>query len=145
MFDKLSGFTQRVEEYIDGGMNTHLQEQVIAILICLLEILGRSEEVMKSGRIKKYTAVLFLEQDEDVKASFSKLAKLFEDEDRLVNAISYATGQRIEKKTDEIDKTTKQTLKATEGMQKQMDDLATNKRSSEQKALLDERLLTPGH
>jgi hypothetical protein len=145
LFDKLSGFTQRFEEYIDGGMNTHLQQQVIAILVCLLEILGRSEEVMKSGRIKKYTAVLFLGQDEDVKASFSKLSKLFDDEDRLVSAISYATGQRIEKKTDEIDKTTKQTLKATEGVQKKLEDLVIDKRSSEQKALLDEQLLTPGH
>src|SRR5215469_1689 len=135
LFDKLNGFTQRLEEYIDGGMNAHLREKVIAILVCLLEILGRSEEVMKSGRIKKYAAVLFLGQDEEVKASFSKLANLFEDEERLISAISYATSQRIEKKTDDIDKTTKQTLEATEVVQKKLEDLAIDRRSSEQKAL----------
>lgn len=145
LFDKLNAFTQRLEEYIDGGMNVHLQEKVIAILVCLLEILGRAEEVMKSGRIKKYAAVLFLGQDEQVKASFSKLAQLFEHEDRLVSAISYAMNQRIEKKTDEIDKTTKQTLEAAEEVQKKLEDLDIAKRSSEQKALLDGQLLTSGH
>src|SRR5579871_512385 len=88
LFDKLSGFTQRIEEYIDGDMKVHLREKVIAILVCLLEILGRSEQVIKSGRIKKYAAVIFLGQDEQVKASFSKLTNLFEDEDKLVSAIS---------------------------------------------------------
>jgi hypothetical protein len=68
LFYKLNGFTQRLEEYIDGSTKARLWEKVIGILVCLLEILGRSEAVMKSGRIKKYAAVLFLGQDEQVKA-----------------------------------------------------------------------------
>ena len=46
LFDKSSGFTQRIEEYIDGGMKAHLREKGIAILVYLLEILGRSEQIM---------------------------------------------------------------------------------------------------
>lgn len=80
-----------------------------------------------------------------MKASFSKLTSLFEDEDRIVTAISYTTNQRIEKKADEIDKTTKHTIEATEEVQRTLEGLTIDKRSSEQKALLDEQLLTPGH
>ena len=96
LFDKLGGFTQRLEEYVDGGMNIHLQHKVVAILSCLLEIFGRSEKVIKDGRFRKFTAVLSLGEDKQVKASFNHLAKLFDDEERLVLALSYAINQRID-------------------------------------------------
>ncbi|KAJ4301622.1 hypothetical protein N0V90_003715 [Kalmusia sp. IMI 367209] len=145
LFEKLRGFTERLEQYVDGSMNEHLRTKVIAILTCLLEILARAETVMKSGRFKKYAAVLFLGQDDEVKASFDRLGKLFEDEHALVHAISYATTQRIEQKTDDIGNTTKQTLDATEDIQKKLDDLSTTTKSAEVKALLNDNLLTPAY
>jgi hypothetical protein len=60
-----------------------------------------------------------------VKESFSKLAKLFDDEQRLVQAITYATNQKIDKKTDEIDKTTKKTLEAAVSMDTKLDDVVS--------------------
>jgi hypothetical protein len=145
LFEKLGGFAQRLEEYTASGMNARLREKVLAILVCLLEILGRAETAVKSGRVKKYAAVLFLGQDDQVKASFDKLGNLFDDEKLLVQAISYATNQRIEKKTDEIDNTTKQTLEATEELHKRLEGLAISTVSSENKALLDDNLLTPAY
>jgi fungal STAND N-terminal Goodbye domain len=102
LFEKLSGFTQRLEQYVDASMNAHLQHKVVAILSCLLGILGQSEKVIKDGRFRKYAAVLFLGKDEKVKALFNHLADQFDDEQRLVLAITYATGQRIEKTTEQI-------------------------------------------
>lgn len=145
LFEKLGGFTERLEQYVNARMNRHLRAKVIAILTCLLEIFARAETVMKTGRFKKYAAVLFLGQDDEVKASFGKLAKLFDDEHVLVQAITYATTQRIEQKTMEIDETTKQTLEATEEMQKKLDDLSTTAKSAEVKALLNDNLLTPAY
>lgn len=124
LFDKLSGFTQRLEEYLEGGMNAHLQQRVIAILSCLLEILGESEKVIRDGRFRKYAAVLFLGRDERVKASFDCLAQLFDDEQRLVLAISYATNQRIDKKIDRIDLNTERTREVSEQVEKKLDKMS---------------------
>jgi hypothetical protein len=69
LFDKLPGFTQRLEEYVSGDMNAHLQYKVVTILPCVLEILGKSERVIRDGRFRKYAVALFLGKDEQVKAS----------------------------------------------------------------------------
>ena len=112
LFDKLGDFTIRLDEYCKEGISPHLGTKVVQILGCLLEILARSEKTIKIGRWKKYTAVLFLGKDEGIKASFEKLAKLLEDEQRLVSAIAFATNQRMDKRIEEIEQTGKQTLKA---------------------------------
>jgi hypothetical protein len=104
LFDKLGDFTVRLDEYIKGDISAHLKAKVVQILGCLLEILARSEETIKHGRWKKYAAVLFLGKDEEIKASFDDLAKLFEDEERLVIAITFATNQRMDKRIEEIEK-----------------------------------------
>jgi fungal STAND N-terminal Goodbye domain len=124
LFDKLGEFTVRLAEYLDGGMNTHLQQKIIAILSCLLEILGRSEKVIRDGRFRKFTAVLFLGKDEQVKTSFDRLSKLMDDEQRLILAISYATNQRIDRKTDKIDINTERTAELSERMEKKLDEVA---------------------
>lgn len=66
-------------------------------------------------------AVLFLGKDEEVKASFKDLSKLFEDEQRLVIAIAFATNQRMDKRTEEIEKTGKQTLEAAKRIEISVD------------------------
>jgi hypothetical protein len=50
--------------------------------------------------------------DKKIKASFGDLAKLFEDEQRLVSAITFATNQRMDERIEEIEMTGKQTLEA---------------------------------
>jgi hypothetical protein len=114
LFDKLGDFTIRLDEYVNSGISAHLETKVVQILGCLLEILARSEKTIKDGRWKKYAAVLFLGKDEEVKASFEDLAKLFEDEQRLVSAITFATNQTMNKRIEEIEKTGKQMLEAVQ-------------------------------
>jgi fungal STAND N-terminal Goodbye domain len=112
LFDKLGDFTVRLEEYCKGGLTKRLGNRAVEILICLLELLGRSEKTIKTGRWKKYAAVVFLGKDEEIKASFDKLAKLLEDEQRLVIAITYATNQRMDKRIEELQETVKKTFEA---------------------------------
>jgi hypothetical protein len=121
LFEKLSGFMERLEQYVDSRINAHLQHKIVAILSCLLEILGRSEKVIKDGRFRRYAVVLFLGKDEKVKESFNRLANLFDDEQRLVLAISYATSQRIEMKTDKIELNTERVREVSEQMDKKLD------------------------
>jgi hypothetical protein len=121
LFNKLSGFTQRLEQYVGSSMNTHLQHKIVAILSCLLEILGRSEKVIKDGRFRRYAVVLFLGKDEKVKDSFDRLSNLFDDEQRLVIAISYATSQRIEMTTDMIETSTERVKEVSEQIDKKLD------------------------
>jgi hypothetical protein len=115
LFDKLGDFTIRLDEYCKEGISPHLGTKAVQILGCLLEILARSEKTIKIGRWKKYTAVLFLGKDEEIKASFEKLAKLFEDEQRLVSAIILTTNQRMDKRIEEIEKIGKHTFEAVKG------------------------------
>lgn len=49
LFDKLSGFVQRLGEYVDRGMNARLQHKLIATLSSVLEVLGRSEKSHQRG------------------------------------------------------------------------------------------------
>jgi hypothetical protein len=121
LFDKLSSFTQRLEQYFDGNMNAQLQQKVIAILSCLLEILGRSEKVIKDGRFHKFAVVLFVGKDEKAKELFDRLEKLFDDEQRLVLAVSYATSQRIDTKTDRIEINTEQVREVSEQTDKKLE------------------------
>ena len=114
LFTKLAGFAERLEEYVKTRMKETLRKRVVAILVCLLEILARAEKLMKQGRLKKYAATLFLGKDEKVQASFQQLQELFEGEELLVLAIVYATNQRIEKAVGVIDDTTKKTLQKAE-------------------------------
>jgi hypothetical protein len=104
LFEKLGEFVIRLEQYMEGGMNIQLQNKVVAIFSCLLEILGSSEKAIKNGRFRKFTAVLFLGQDEKVKESFDRLSRLIDDEGRLVFAILYANTQRIVQNTEESTK-----------------------------------------
>jgi hypothetical protein len=112
LFDKLGDFTVRLDGYCKGDISAHLGAKVVQILECLLEILSRSEKTIKDGRWKKYAAVVFLGKDEEIKVSFDKLANLFENEHRLVSAITLATNQRMDKRIEEIEKVAKETLEA---------------------------------
>lgn len=131
LFDKLSDFTVCLDEYCESVVPLKLAKKVVQILGCVLEILAQSEKTIKTGRWKKYAAVVILGQDDKIKASFGKLTKLLEDEQRLVTAISFATNQTMNKRTEEIHRTTKQTLEAVESVDSSVDAIQQNQRRGE--------------
>jgi hypothetical protein len=123
LFDKLGDFTVRLDEYINGDISANLKTKVDQVLVCMLEILASSEKTIKDGRWKKYAAVLFLGGDGEIKASFENLKNLFEDEQRLVIAITFATNQRMDKRIEEIEKTGKQMLEAAKKIEIGVDEI----------------------
>jgi hypothetical protein len=119
LFDKLRDFTVRLDEYVQLGFSKGFRNKIIDIFGCLLEILACAEATIKSGRWKKYAAVLFLGGDEHVKAAFEKLAGLFQSEQSLVLAITYVTNQKMSRRIDEIGKVSDAILDATQTFEKE--------------------------
>ena len=100
LFATLEDFTNRLAEYTRGKIGQQLQKSVVAILTCLLQIIGRAEKTIKRGRIKEYFAATFFGKDEKVQALVDRLNKLLDTEERLVISILYSSTQRIESKLD---------------------------------------------
>jgi fungal STAND N-terminal Goodbye domain len=138
LFSKLSGFTQRLEEYVQTDINYHLRRNLIFVLTCLLHILGRSECVIKEGRWRKFGKVFALGEDAKVKELFSELEKLLDNEQRLVGAISYRICTDVDIKIDEVMNTTRATLE----MAKQSE---SQRRSGDLAALIEKHLITPAY
>lgn len=113
LFDKLRDFTMRLDEYMQRGLPKGFRDKIVVIFACLLEILACSELAVEDGRWKKFAAVLFLGGDERVKAAFDKLAGLFEGEQALIIAITYATNQKMDKRIDEIAEVSEAILDST--------------------------------
>jgi fungal STAND N-terminal Goodbye domain/NACHT domain len=112
LFEKLRDFTIRLNEYVEH-VTESLKTKVVEILGCLLDILASSEKAISDGRFKRFTAVIFLGTDKEISSSFEKLKELFINENQLLNAIVFATNQRMDKRIDEIQKTTKQLYETT--------------------------------
>jgi hypothetical protein len=98
LFDQLSDFAVRVVQY-SKGTSPDLKTKLIQILECLLEILARSEKIIKDARAKKFFKLLVLGKDETTNTLLEKLAKLQEGEQRQVNAENYAIQQDHLRKT----------------------------------------------
>jgi hypothetical protein len=94
LFNRLAGFTQRLEQYAGSNTNPYLQQKLISILSYPLELIGCSEMIMKEGRFRRYAASSFLGKDDVLKAAFDRLNDLFKDEHRLVQAIEWLDGLR---------------------------------------------------
>ena len=77
LFDQLSDFVVRVVQYFKG-INPELKTKLIQILKYLLEILARSEKIIKDARAKKFFKLLILGKDETTNTLLKKLAKLQE-------------------------------------------------------------------
>lgn len=127
-FDKLTDFTIRLEEYCRQDMGSRLTNKVVEILGCVLDIFARSEKAIKTGRWKRYTAIVFLGKDGELKASFEKLRTLFEEEQQLVTAINFATNQRVDLRTQEIQETGNQTFGVVTEMREEFEESARIKR-----------------
>jgi hypothetical protein len=119
LLQRLTSFSLRLDEYVGAGMNSSLQRNAINILTCLLEVLARSEHVVKEGRWKKYLGVALLGKDDKIQGLLKNLESLFVEEGRLVAAITYATNQRVEK-------TTTESLEQTKELTSKLDDLTVS-------------------
>jgi hypothetical protein len=131
LLQSLTNFSLRLDQYVGAGMNSSLQRNAIDILTCLLEVLARSEHVVKEGRWKKYLGVTLLGKDDKVQGLLKNLESLFVEEERLVVAITYATNQRVEK-------TTTQSLEQTKEITSKLDDLTISVQGTNQRRCISQ-------
>lgn len=108
LFEQLGSFTVRFQRYMSVELGHDLRQKVVEVLGCVLEVIACAEKAVKDGRFKKYVGMAFIGKDEGVKLAMLRLNKLCQDEERLVAAISYESGQRLGTKADEIDQQTRQ-------------------------------------
>jgi fungal STAND N-terminal Goodbye domain len=98
LFAKLAAFMPRLQQYMAGPVNPQLQQTIITVLVYLLQVLARAEKIAKEGRLRKFAGALLL-GDGTVKDLLKKLDGLFENEGRLVGAISLNINQNVDSKT----------------------------------------------
>ena len=104
-------------------MEPYLQQQVIAILSCILEITGSSEAKIKEGRLKTYRNSLFLGKDETIKICMERLRHMFQEEQQLILAIDHAATQKMDEKIDLILETARETAVVDNDMNQKLLDL----------------------
>ncbi len=136
LFSDLGSFTRRLQEYAQTNIGNSLRHNLVMTLACLLQILGRSECVIKEGRWKRFGQLLVLGEDAKVKALFTELAKLLDEEQGLVGAISYRLHSDIGIKTEEVVETTTATLEVLRQSE-------SERQSEAQQALIDQHFVTP--
>ncbi|KAI9696731.1 MAG: hypothetical protein M1836_005093 [Candelina mexicana] len=111
LLSKLEDFTDRLQEYTKGTIDSKLRRKVTAILTTLLEIFARSEKLIDRKRWKEYFVVSFLGKDEKVAAAMGRLESLVENEEKLVASLTYSTGQKTGKIVERIDSAVERTEK----------------------------------
>ncbi|KAF1952492.1 hypothetical protein CC80DRAFT_452308 [Byssothecium circinans] len=100
VFNELQEFSDRLNIYTQGSIDTILEKKIVVILSFMLRIIGRSESLIKEKRFREYLRVTFLGKDEKTKKLLEDLNKLFIGEGQLINALMYASNRRIEEKLD---------------------------------------------
>lgn len=86
------------------------------ILTTLLEILARSEKLIRQGRIKQYLLVTFLGNNEKVAAAMSRLKELMDTEEKLVVSLTYSTTQRMDKTVERTERAVERNEQTLDGI-----------------------------
>lgn len=132
----LNSFTQRLEEYIQTDIGNHLQSILVSILACILQILGRSECVIREGRWKRFGKLLIIGEDTKVKALFSELGQLLDAEQRYIAARSYRLCSDIVNRIGEV-------VDVATAARSTVKLAVDEQRINAEKAFIDEHLKTP--
>ncbi|KFY87384.1 hypothetical protein V500_07000 [Pseudogymnoascus sp. VKM F-4518 (FW-2643)] len=73
-----------------------MKKKVVATLACMLEIIGRSEELIRTKRFRHFIGVAWFGKDEKTRDALDRFHKLIDSEERLVIAVTYSSVQNTE-------------------------------------------------
>ncbi|KAK3311713.1 uncharacterized protein B0T15DRAFT_83503 [Chaetomium strumarium] len=141
LFEKIFAFTSRLELYLVGKIQAKLQGLVVGTLVCILRITARAEKLVRDGRWKKYTQLLFLGRDEKIKELLLELGKLLDCEHRLVAAMAYTINLRLDSKTDTLVESSTKSLGELQQVRAALEDI----RPDAARARIEEHLMTDTH
>jgi hypothetical protein len=135
VFKELQDFSERLGQYV-SAQDAVLRKKITGILAVLLQIIGRSEKLIREQRFRQYLRVTFLGKDAETKKLVDGLNQLFGSEQRYVLGVTYATSQRLEQKADIIDNVVHQTADKVSKVL----DIVTAPENRERKVVIDEAM-----
>ena len=116
LLSELEDFTGRLQEYTRNALDRKLKKKVVDILTTLLEILARSEKLIKKGRVKQYWSGTFLGGHEKVASAMARLKSLVDTENKLVGSLVYSTVLKTNETVDRSEKSMERNEKALQGV-----------------------------
>jgi hypothetical protein len=99
LFREIGNVTMRLKEYEHGTMEASLKAKMADMLAYILNIIGKTEQVVRRGRIKKWAKSIFMSDDE-VNPCLEKLQKFAEEELGLVVALTFARVRYSERRRE---------------------------------------------
>ncbi|KAI1302033.1 hypothetical protein F5Y03DRAFT_362543 [Xylaria venustula] len=89
VFSELQNFSDRLRSHTRTTITSAMRRIIIAILAFILRIIGRSELLIKRGRVREYLRVAFIGKDQKTKELLDELNKVIANEGRLTLALTH--------------------------------------------------------
>ncbi|KFY16290.1 hypothetical protein V492_01437, partial [Pseudogymnoascus sp. VKM F-4246] len=102
LFEEMVEFTVRLREYAKVEVGESMRKKVVATLACMLEIIGRSEELIRTRRFRHFIGVTWVGKDEKTRDALDRFRKLIDGEERLVVAVTYSSVQSTKQNVDTL-------------------------------------------
>ncbi|KAI0879066.1 hypothetical protein GGS24DRAFT_486796 [Hypoxylon argillaceum] len=89
VFSELQNFSDRLRSHIRTTITSAMRRIIIAILAFILRIIGRSEFLIRRGRVHEYLRVAFIGKDQKTKDLLDNLNSVIANEGRLTLALTH--------------------------------------------------------
>ncbi|KAI0100201.1 hypothetical protein GGR51DRAFT_551683 [Nemania sp. FL0031] len=89
VFSELQNFSDRLRSHVRTTITSAMRRIIIAILAFILRIIGRSELLIKRGRVREYLRVAFIGKDQKTKELLDNLNNVIANEGRLTLALTH--------------------------------------------------------
>ncbi|TGJ88629.1 hypothetical protein E0Z10_g27 [Xylaria hypoxylon] len=89
VFAELQNFSDRLRSHTRTTITSAMRRIIIAILAFILRIIGRSELLIKRGRVREYLRVAFIGKDHKTQELLDELNKVIANEGRLTLALTH--------------------------------------------------------
>ena len=129
LLEKLHFFTQRLKLYSgpdDAGIDADMQEHIVKIFSCLLDVIARTECIILDGRFKKWGKTLFTGEDAELAALLGRLETLIDEERGIVLAIIGTQSRKMARDVDEIGSSVKEGTKLVSKVSTSVADIAAS-------------------
>ncbi|KAL5353031.1 hypothetical protein ACLOAV_001060 [Pseudogymnoascus australis] len=138
----MAEFTVRLREYAKVEVGEAMRKKVVATLACMLEIIGRSEELIRTKRFRHFVGVAWVGKDEKTKDALDRFHKLIDSEERLVIAVTYSSVHKTEHNVDTLVSAASENKQSQKDVLGKMEEFSKAVTESKEDELLEQALWT---
>ncbi|KFY09956.1 hypothetical protein V491_07872, partial [Pseudogymnoascus sp. VKM F-3775] len=142
LFEEMAEFTVRLREYAKVEVGDAMRKKVVATLACMLEIIGRSEELIRTKRFRHFIGVTWVGKDEKTRDALDRFHKLIDSEERLVVAVTYSSVQNTEHNVSTLLSAANDSKQSQEDILEKVGELSTVVTNEKEQELLKDALWT---